>query len=73
MEIIKNDKYKCPKCNNNEFEQDQFQAVGGIFSKMLDIQNKKFVTTTCTNCGYTEMYKRRSDDLENILDFFVGK
>jgi len=73
MEILKNNKNKCPKCGNNEFEQDQFQAVGGTFSKILDVQNKRFLTITCTNCGYTEIYKKATDDLGNILDFFMGR
>ncbi len=49
--------YICPKCNNGVFESDQFQATGGNFAKMFDIQNKKFITISCKRCGYTELYK----------------
>ena len=36
--------YICPKCGNTHYESDQFQATGGNFSKIFDVQNKKFVT-----------------------------
>lgn len=63
----------CPKCGNNSFEQDQFQATGGTFSKLFDIQNKKFVTVSCAGCGYTEIYKRNTDDALNVIDFLFHK
>lgn len=62
----------CPKCNNMHYETDQFQATGGGFAKMFDVQNKRFTTLTCTRCKYTELYKADSDELGNILDFFIG-
>lgn len=65
--------YVCPKCGNQSFESDQFQATGGNFAKIFDIQNKKFYTITCTRCGYTELYKTMTDDAWNILDFLIGK
>ncbi|MFI3207481.1 MAG: zinc ribbon domain-containing protein [Clostridia bacterium] len=64
--------YICPKCGCNSFEQDQFQATGGTFSKMFDIQNKKFITISCSNCGYTELYKSQTSNGSNILDFLIG-
>ncbi len=64
--------YICAKCNNTNYEQGQFQATGGTFSKLFDVQNQKFVTISCTNCGYTEIYKRKSGAAGNVLDFFVG-
>ena len=32
--------WKCIKCGNSEFENDQFQATGGNFAKIFDVQNK---------------------------------
>lgn len=64
--------YVCTKCGNTTFENDQFQATGGTFAKMFDVQNKRFVTISCTRCGYTELYKERTDGAANILDFFFG-
>ena len=64
--------WQCPKCRNQEFETDQMSAAGGFFSKVFDVQNKKFTTVTCTRCRYTEFYKADTSTLGNIFDFFTN-
>ena len=64
--------YVCPKCGCTSFESDQFQATGGNFAKIFDVQNKKFITVSCTRCGYTELYKMQTDAGWNILDFLTN-
>ena len=64
-------KFVCTKCGNTRYETDQFQATGGNFAKLFDIQNKKFITVSCTQCGYTELYKTQTDTGMNILDFLL--
>ena len=64
--------WKCIKCGNAEFEKDQFQATGGNFAKIFDVQNKKFITISCMKCGYTEIYKTTTDNTMNIIDFFTN-
>lgn len=64
--------YKCPKCGCTQYESDQFQATGGTFAKIFDVQNKKFITVSCTSCGYTELYKSSTSTGENILDFLTN-
>ena len=64
--------YICPKCGCNSFTNDQFQATGGTFAKLLDVQNKKFITISCSQCGYTELYKAQTSAGSNILDFLLG-
>mgnify|MGYP002424674448 CR=1 FL=1 len=54
--------WECVKCGNKEFEKDQFQATGGNFAKIFDIQNKR----------YTELYKTVTDGGMDILDFFTN-
>ena len=63
--------WKCTKCGHGEYEKDQFQATGGNFAKIFDVQNKKFVTVSCTNCGYTEIYKKETTAGMNIVDFLT--
>ncbi len=64
--------YVCPKCGGMEYESDQFQATGGNFAKIFDVQNKKFTTVSCRMCGYTELYKTESSTGWNVLDFLIG-
>lgn len=65
--------YKCPKCGNTSYEKDKIRTTGGGLSKIFDIQNKRFVAITCTNCRYTEFYKGGdSSTLSNIFDFFTN-
>ena len=63
--------YKCPKCGNRTYQTDEFRATGGIFSKIFDVQNKKYSAVTCDKCGFTEFYKRDSSTLGNVFDFFT--
>ena len=65
-------RFVCPKCGCGRYESDQFQATGGNFAKIFDIQNKKFITVSCAQCGYTELYRAQSSDGWNILDFLLG-
>ena len=64
--------FVCVKCGCRQYETDQFQATGGNFAKLFDIQNKKFVTVTCCDCGYTELYKQPEEGGMNVLDFLFG-
>ena len=64
--------YSCPKCRNTGYEVSEFRATGGIWTKLFDIQTKRFTTVTCGRCRYTEMFKAESSALGNIFDFFVS-
>jgi len=48
------------------------RATGGAFAKIFDVQNKKFTTISCSQCGFTELYKRTSSSFGNVLDFFTN-
>ena len=64
--------YKCAKCGNTSCDVDEFRATGGFFTKIFDIQNKRFTTVTCTRCQYTEIYRTQSSQLGDIFDFFTS-
>ena len=53
--------YVCQKCGCREYVSDQFQATGGNFAKIFDIQNKRFITISCRQCGFTELYSSQTD------------
>ena len=63
--------YKCAKCGSTDYETGEFRATGGNFAKIFDIQNRKFSTVSCKQCGYTEIYKGETSKLSNIFDFFA--
>ena len=64
--------YVCPKCGCRHYEHDQFQATGGNFAKLFDIQNKRCITVSCAQCGYTELYRAAGDRGMDSLDFLLG-
>lgn len=66
---MQNVKYNCPKCNHTQFETDTISATGGGLSRFLDIQNRRFISISCSSCGYTEFYKKqKGSTLESIFD-----
>ncbi len=69
---MENRQYICQKCGCTNFESDRFQATGGNFAKVFDVQNKKFITISCCNCGFTELYRSQTSAGWNVLDFLMG-
>ena len=64
--------YACVKCNNTGYTTDEFRATGSGFARFFDVQNKKFTTVSCTQCGYTEIYRGDTSKWGNVADFFLG-
>lgn len=64
--------HDCPKCGHGDFEVAELRAAGGFWSKVFDVQNRKFTTVTCRQCTYTELYRASSSELGSIFDFFTG-
>ena len=63
--------FNCPKCSNTTYDIGEFRAAGGFWTKVFDVQNKKFSTVTCSRCRYTEIYQADSSMLGNVFDFFT--
>lgn len=64
--------YRCPKCSNTQYEIGEIRAAGGFWSKIFDVQGKRFSAVTCNHCKYTEFYKTDTGTLENIFDLFTN-
>jgi hypothetical protein len=47
------------------------RATGGFFTKVFNVQSKRFTTVSCARCHYTELYKTDSSTLGNIFDFLA--
>jgi len=68
-----NPKYKCSKCGNKTYKSGEIRATGGFWTKIFNIQNRKFVTISCEKCGYSDLYfTKKAKTAENILDFFAN-
>ncbi len=64
--------YECAKCGGRDFDKDEIRTTGGGLSRFFDVQNRKFITVSCTRCGYTELFRKDTSTAGNILDFLVG-
>ncbi|APW97446.1 nucleic acid-binding protein [Halobiforma lacisalsi AJ5] len=67
---MKDDDRGCPKCGHEETEMDEISTTGSGLSRIFDIQNRRFVVVSCTNCGYSELYRSQSSG--EIVDLFLG-
>lgn len=66
-------RYTCPKCEGTHYNVGEVRATGGFWTKVFNIQNRKFTTVSCNNCGYTEFYQKQNAGTgENILDFLTN-
>ncbi|WML48108.1 zinc ribbon domain-containing protein [Neobacillus sp. PS3-34] len=62
----------CMKCGSMDAAQKEVAMTGTGLSKLLDVQNNKFLVVYCKKCGYSEFYKKDSSLAGNILDLFLG-
>lgn len=60
----------CPKCGHDEAEADGIAVTGDGLSRYVDYQNREFVAVSCTDCGYTEFYRRKGGG--DLVDLFFG-
>ena len=63
--------YTCPKCGHSEHEIGEIRAAGGFWSKIFDVQGKRFTTVVCGRCRYTELFQADTKTLGNIFDFLT--
>lgn len=62
----------CPKCGHDETDVGEISTTGGGLSKMFDIQTNRFQVVSCTNCGYSELYRDVRSGPSDIVDVFLG-
>ena len=65
--------YTCKNCPNTEYTTGEIRTTGGGIARFLNLQNKKFITVSCNECGYTDLYQvDGSGKLGTILDIFTN-
>ena len=62
----------CLKCKEKEYEVGEIRVAGSFWTKIFNVQNKRYSSVTCLKCSYAEFYKgQASSKLGNIFDFFT--
>ena len=65
--------FECSKCRSNDYRIGEIRTTGSGISRFLNLQNQKFEAISCSNCGYTEIYRMDGNGLfGNILDIFTN-
>ena len=69
-------KFVCAKCNAHGAKVKRFAATGTGLSKIFDFQHNAYLTASCKNCGYTELYNPEilegKSSLGTVLDVIFG-
>ena len=64
-------KYRCGKCGCTTCDVGEMHVAGGFWSKVFDVEGRKFTSVTCTRCKFTEFFRADRSQLANIFDLFV--
>ena len=64
--------WTCPKCGNRRYEVGEIRTAGGFWSKIFDMQNRRFSSVSCSRCHYTEFDSVPSSGLGNVFDLFTN-
>jgi hypothetical protein len=64
--------YVCHKCRSTTYKTGELRTTGSGLSRFLNIQNQKYSTVACSECGYTELYRRDGGGIGNIIDLFTN-
>ena len=63
----------CLKCKHTEYAISDIRVAGSFWTKIFNIQNKKYSAVSCNKCSYTEFYRGHpASNLANIFDFFTN-
>ena len=63
--------YECIRCRNKSYETGEMRVAGGFWSKVFDVEGRKFTSVTCTRCKHTEFFQADKNTLGSIFDLFV--
>jgi predicted nucleic-acid-binding Zn-ribbon protein len=65
--------FKCLKCSHQQCTVGEIRVAGSFWSKIFNVEARKFKTSSCNQCGYTELYSmNKSGKMENVMDFLTN-
>ena len=60
-------------CTPKTSSEPELRTTGSGLSRFFNLQNQKYSTVSCQNCGFTELYRTDGGGaLGNVLDFFTN-
>lgn len=68
-------KHKCPKCSFIGADVQELAMTGTGLSRLFDIQHNEYLSISCKQCGYTEIYNLHILDKRKksyIWDILIG-
>ncbi|MBC8367535.1 hypothetical protein H8E52_09000 [bacterium] len=77
IDLEMSSRFTCPKCQSTGAKVDRLAFTGAGISRFIDLQHMRFMSVSCIQCGYTEMYNlgvlEGSDTLGDILDIILER
>lgn len=70
MSDIRN--YRCIRCQHTACEVGEIRVAGGFWSKVFDVEGRKFTSVTCERCKHTEFFKADRSVVSNVFDLIFG-
>jgi hypothetical protein len=64
-------KFVCPKCDNHGAHVERLSMSGTGLSRLLEIQQFRYVFASCDNCGFTEVYNLKMLEGKDNLGTFL--
>lgn len=64
--------FTCGKCGYVECDRGEISTAGGLLSRLFNLQHNKFTAVSCRSCGYTELYRKTSGAVGNVVDFLAN-
>ncbi|MFC6836378.1 zinc ribbon domain-containing protein [Halomarina ordinaria] len=62
----------CVKCGHSDADVGSISTTGSGLSKFFDVQTNNFKVVSCTNCGYSELYRDTGSAGSDLVDIFFG-
>ncbi|MCX8276765.1 MAG: zinc ribbon domain-containing protein [Dehalococcoidia bacterium] len=64
--------YSCDKCSSTTYKTGEIRTTGSGLSRFLNVQNQKYQTVSCEQCGFTELFRLDGSGFGNIVDLFTN-
>ena len=71
-ESTSEDEKGCIKCGHTKVDVGEISTTGSGLSKMFDVQTNKFKVVSCSNCGYSELYRDVGSTGSDLADIFFS-